>query len=131
MRRCWFAAALGLLAPGLVLAQASADWSKAQLLSVMLVDDKFVPDTLTFQHGVPYALRLENRGKELHEFTAPEFFAEAVVRDPRILANGGQDVVVQPGASVEVYLMPMMVGRYRLICADHDWAGMVGEITVR
>ena len=31
---------------------------------------------------------------------------------------------------VDVYLVPMKAGTFRLICADHDWDGMVGEITV-
>ncbi len=52
------------------------------------------------------------------------------MRDPRVLANGGKEVVVQPGAEVDVYLVPMKPGTFRLICADHDWDGMVGEITV-
>ena len=63
-----------------------------------MVDDQFVPDHLSFRHGVPYRLHLENRGKDLHEFTAPEFLADALVRDPGVLANAGQEVVVQPGA---------------------------------
>jgi plastocyanin len=29
-----------------------------------------------------------------------------------------------------VELVPLNPGSYRLICADHDWDGMVGEITV-
>ena len=63
-----------------------------------MVDDRFEPDHLSFRHGVPYRLHMENHGKDLHEFTAPEFLADAIVRDPRVLANGGKEVVVQPGA---------------------------------
>jgi uncharacterized cupredoxin-like copper-binding protein len=122
------------LIAGLVLCASahaqSIDWSKAQPVAVELVDDRFVPDKLTFQHGVPYRLHLENHGKELHEFTAPEFFAEALVRDPSALANAGQEVVVQSGASADVFFVPQRPGTYRLTCADHDWDGMVGEIKV-
>lgn len=100
-------------------------------MTVVMVDDRFQPDHLTFVHGTPYRLRLENHGKDLHEFTAPEFFAAAVVRDPRQLANGDQEIVVQPGASAEVYLEPLKAGTFHLSCADHDWDGMVGEIVVR
>jgi uncharacterized cupredoxin-like copper-binding protein len=124
------AVGLALLAPVTVRSQAAVDWSKVTPLNVMMLDDKFVPDKLTFHHGVAYELHLENHGKEMHEFTAPEFFASSVVRDPRILANGGKDVVVQPGAAADVYVMPLKPGPYSLICADHDWDGMVGEITV-
>ena len=78
-------------------AQPAVDWSTAEPVSVLMVDDRFVPDRLTFRHGVPYQLHLENHGKDLHEFTAPEFLADAIVRDPGVLANAGQEVVVQPG----------------------------------
>jgi uncharacterized cupredoxin-like copper-binding protein len=111
-------------------AQPAVDWSKAQTVVLLMVDDRFEPDHLSFQHGVPYRLHMANHGKDLHEFTAPEFLADALVRDQRLLANGGKEVVVQPGAEVDVYLMPMKAGTFRLICADHDWDGMVGEITV-
>ncbi len=110
---------------------AGIDWTQATPVDVALVDDKFVPDRLTFRHDEPYRLHLENRGKDLHEFTAPEFFAVATIRDASALANGGQDVVVQPGRAVDVFLVPRKPGTYRLICADHDWAGMVGEIIVQ
>ena len=95
-----------------------------------LLDDRFVPDHLTFHHGKPYRLHLENDGKDLHEFTAPEFFADAVVRNPDVLAQGGSEAVVQPGNAVTVDLMPINPGTFRLICADNDWDGMVGEIEV-
>ena len=66
----------------------------------------------------------------MHEFTAPEFFRATTVRDKRVLANGGIEVVVQPGKSARVFLLPRVKGEYKLTCADHDWDGMVGSITV-
>jgi hypothetical protein len=111
-------------------AQPSVDWSKPELLAVVMVDDRFVPDRLTLRHGVAYALRLENHGTDLHEFTAPEFFADSIVREPALLANGGIEVVVPQGQGVIIDLMPVAPGTFRLTCADHDWDGMVGEIVV-
>ena len=124
------ATALLLASLSFVRAQPQVDWSKAQPMNVMLIDDKFVPDHLTFRHAIPYRLHLENHGKELHEFTAPEFFAASVMHDPGVLKNGGQDIVVQPGATADVDLEPLRPGTYKLTCADHDWDGMTGEITV-
>jgi uncharacterized cupredoxin-like copper-binding protein len=112
-------------------ATLAADWSKAQIMRVEMVDNRFVPDHLTFRHGVAYRLHLENHGKDLHEFTAPDFFAEAMVRDPHKLANGGKDVVVQPGETADIDLVPQRPGQYDLRCADHDWDGMVGSIEVQ
>ena len=72
-----------------------------------MVDSKFIPDRLTFHHGTPYQLHLENHGKDLHEFTAPAFLADSIVRNPAMLANGGQEIVLQPGTSADVNLVPL------------------------
>ena len=120
-----------LTALALAPAALAADrWANAQVVTEVMVDDSFQPDHLTFHSGQPYELRLENRGKDLHEFTAPAFLRAATVRDKRLLANGGTDIVVQPGTSVRIFLIPGPKGHYDLKCADHDWDGMVGEITV-
>src|SRR5262249_2832807 len=97
----------------LLLAAASVDWSTAETIGVTMVDDRFVPDRLSLHHGRPYRLHLENRGNELHEFTAPEFLADTIVRDPSVLANGGKEVLLHPGASADLYLMPLRPGSFR------------------
>ena len=108
------------------------DWSQAQPINVLMVDDRFVPDRLTFRHGVPYQLHLENHGKELHEFTAPHSLPMRSCAIRALLANGGQDVVAAARRrGVDIYLMPLKPGTYRLTCADHDWDGMIGEIDCR
>jgi uncharacterized cupredoxin-like copper-binding protein len=104
--------------------------AQAEPLTVVMVDNRFEPDHITFHAGQPYELRLENRGKEMHEFTAPAFLKAATIRDKGKLANGGTDVVVQPGTSVSIALIAPPAGHYDLKCADHDWDGMVGNITV-
>ena len=125
----WLIVMLALLIPA-ARAQSDVDWSQAQQVNVLMVDDRFMPDQLTFHHGVPYRLLLENDGKDVHEFTAPAFIADAVVRDPGFLSEDGKEIVVQPGGVVEVELMPVHPGTFKLICANHDWDGMVGKITV-
>jgi uncharacterized cupredoxin-like copper-binding protein len=105
--------------------------SKPPVVTVVMVDDRFIPDHVEFHLGVTVRLRLENHGKDMHEFTAPEFFAATRVANPRALSNGGKEVVVQPNQTEQVVLTPTRAGEYKLICADHDWDGMVGTITVR
>nr|WP_294517125.1 cupredoxin domain-containing protein [uncultured Rhodopila sp.] len=124
--------ALALLAAfALTPAALAADpWAHAQVVTEVMVDNSFQPDHLTFHSGQPYELRLENRGKDMHEFTAPAFLKAARVRDKRLLANGGTDIVVPSGKSVRIFLIPGPKGDYDLSCADHDWDGMVGGITV-
>lgn len=110
--------------------QAADRWAQAEVVTVVMLDNRFQPGHLAFHHGKPYELRLENHGKDMHEFTAPAFFRVATVRDRRLLANGGMEVVVQAGKSARVFLLPRVKGDYKLTCADHDWDGMTGSITV-
>jgi len=120
-----------LIALALIPLAAAADpWAHAQVVTVIMVDNRFEPDHVTFQAGQPYELHLENHGKELHEFTAPAFLKAATIKDKRLLANGGTDIVVQSGKSISILLIAPPKGQYDLTCADHDWDGMVGGITV-
>lgn len=121
-------ACLGLVAAAPV--RSAPDWSKARTVTVGLLDNRFDPPNVVFHAGQPTRLVLVNRGKDMHEFTAPAFLHAAHVLDPRALSNGGGDIVVQPGQTVRVRLVPGSAGHYGLRCADHDWDGMVGSITV-
>lgn len=107
-----------------------AAWSNAQPLTVVMTEYRFTPAHLDLRQGVRYRLRLENAGAELHEFTAPAFFRAIDVANPEILTAGGQDVVLLPGEEKDVYFIARQPGHYELTCADHDWAGMVGDIAV-
>jgi len=109
---------------------ADVDWAGAQLVTVQLIDDKFVPDKLVFKQGTPYRLRLENRGEDVHEFTAPGFLATLEVRNREVLDAGGKEIALQPGQKKELYFIARRSGKYPLVCANHDWDGMDGEITV-
>jgi uncharacterized cupredoxin-like copper-binding protein len=111
-------------------AQAADEWAHPQIVTVVMVENRFQPDQLTFQQGKPYELRLENRGKDMHEFTAPAFLKAATIKDKRLLTNGGTDIVVQSGKSVQILLIAPPKGHYDLTCADHDWDGMTGGIAV-
>lgn len=100
-------------------------------INVTMIDYKFVPDRLIFQHDVRYRLHLENHGKETHEFTAPVFFATAKIDNPEVLNRQRSEIVLQPGDVKDVFLTVGKPGTYDLRCADHDWNGMVGGITVQ
>jgi uncharacterized cupredoxin-like copper-binding protein len=122
------AAQLGLLATlALGLCAAAPD---LVTLNVTMIEYQFVPDHLTFKLGVHYRLHLENHGKETHEFTAPVFFATAKIDNPGVLNREHTEVVMQPGDVKDVFLTPGKPGTYDLRCADHDWNGMTGGITV-
>ncbi len=113
----------------------AAQWAAAQpkpvMIQVVMVDYRFDPDHLTFEHDVHYQLHLENQGKETHEFTAPTFLATATIDNPDVLNREHTEVLVDPGESKDLFLTPHRPGTYDLRCADHDWNGMVGGITVK
>ncbi len=110
--------------------QTADVWANAEPVTVVMADNSFQPSQILFHAGKPYALRLENRGKNLHEFTAPGFLKASTFKDKRVLSNGGTDIVVQAGKSATVFLIAPAKGQYELTCADHDWDGMTGGITV-
>jgi len=130
MRGTWIAligAALALAGTGLA---SAADWSRSQPVAVVTVEYRFQPNRLDFRQGVAYRLHLENRGRELHEFTAPNFFRAVELGNPEVLNPERSEIVLHPGEQKDLYFVPLHPGRYRLTCSDHDWAGMTGEITV-
>jgi uncharacterized cupredoxin-like copper-binding protein len=100
-------------------------------MGVVMVDYRFEPDHLTFEHDVHYKLHLENHGKETHEFTAPTFLATATIDNPDALNREHTEVLVDPGESKDLFFTAHRPGTYDLRCADHDWNGMVGGITVK
>jgi len=108
----------------------AADWSKAKTVNVAMVEYAFKPADLTFKQGVAYRLHLDNKGKETHEFTAPDFFKAVEMRNPDVTGPDRTEIVVQPGQKKDLYFVAKQAGSYDLRCADHDWAGMVGHITI-
>ena len=124
-----FGLALGGLLLGLP-ASAASVWSTAQPVTVVASEYRFSPEKLAFKEGVAYRLRIENHGKEQHEFTAPEFFAAVEVHGAEVLNTDRTEIEIPPGATKEIHFMARRRGHYTLRCSDHDWAGMTGGITV-
>jgi uncharacterized cupredoxin-like copper-binding protein len=126
-------ATVGLLAVGLSAAGAAADidWAHAKEVDEVATDYKFVPANLQFLAGTPYRLHLSNRGNETHEFHAPQFFAAITMRDAAPLNADHTEIVLQPGQDKDLYFVAAKPGKFSLICSDHDWAGMTGEIVVK
>jgi plastocyanin len=119
-----------LLVVAALLAVAAASPSEPQTVNLTMIDYRFIPDHLIFEHDVHFRLHLENHGKETHELTAPTFFATADIDNPEALNHERTEIVMQPGETKDIFLTAHRPGTYDLLCADHDWAGMVGGITV-
>jgi len=119
-----------LLVVAALLAVAAASHSEPQTVNLTMIDYRFIPDHLIFEHDIHFRLHLENHGKETHELTAPTFFATADIDNPEALNHERTEIVMQPGETKDIFLTAHRPGTYDLLCADHDWAGMVGGITV-
>jgi uncharacterized cupredoxin-like copper-binding protein len=100
-------------------------------VTVVMTEYKFKPDHVEFQRGTRYRLHLVNSGGELHEFTAAEFFKSTTIENPEVLNADHTDVVLQPHESKDVIFTPHRKAIFNLVCADHDWEGMIGKITVK
>jgi len=109
----------------------AADRSPARTVTVVASEYQFSPAKLTFKRGVAYRLHIENHGKETHEFHALEFFKAVELGDPTVLNPDKTEIVIQPGEAKDLTFVAKRPGRYKLICSDHDWAGMTGAITVK
>jgi uncharacterized cupredoxin-like copper-binding protein len=125
-----FAVACLLVLAGLIVGAATPG-SEPRTINLTMVDYRFTPDHLVFEHDVAYRLHLENHGKETHEVTAPTFFATAKIANPDVLNRERSEIVMQPGDIKDLFLTAHRPGTYDLRCSDHDWNGMVGGITVK
>lgn len=120
------AVAIAWAAPALAM-----DRPRPRVVTVVAAEYEFSPATLTFKRGVPYRLHLENHGKELHEFHAPDFFKAVELGDAAVLNADRTEILIHPGEAKDLTFVPKKAGHYQLICSDHDWAGMTGSITVK
>ena len=111
-------------------AAAFNDRTQPRQISVVTSEYRFAPKTLRLKRGLAYRLHLENRGKETHEFTAPDFFKAIDLADASVLNADRTEIVLQPGDSKELRFVATKAGRYKLRCSDHDWAGMTGRIVI-
>jgi uncharacterized cupredoxin-like copper-binding protein len=109
---------------------AGVDWSKALPVTITTVEYAFEPNHLILRRDTPYRLHVENHGRELHELTAPDFFKAVDLRNPEVLNPEHTEIVLQPNEQKDLYFVTSRSGHYDMWCADHDWAGMTGDITV-
>lgn len=117
---------------------AAVDWSKARTVVVTLNEYAFAPDALSFEHGVPYRLTLENVGKGAHTFTSEGFFRAIAVRrvttpQSTIKTPSLVNLEVPAQQSTVIEFVPVSAGTFDLRCDEplHSTFGMTGWISVR
>jgi uncharacterized cupredoxin-like copper-binding protein len=123
-------AGLGIAASIPISGAVAADWEKAEVITVVATENVFTPSSFVFRKGVAYRLHVENHGKELHEFASPEFFRSVQIDNPAVLNADRTEIDVQPGEQKDLLFVAETPGSFKLTCPDHDWAGMIGDITI-
>jgi plastocyanin len=122
-----------ILAIVVILVLGPTSWAeegKAETVTLVGTDYVFTPNHLVFRVGSTYRLHFENRGKDLHEFTAPAFLKAIEISNPEALNQERTEIVVEAGQAKDLYFVPRQAGQFTFLCADHDWAGMTGDIVV-
>ena len=116
---------------------AALDWSKAKSVTISLSEFSFTPEKFEFQQGIPYQLRLENKGDREHDFTSEGFFKAVAVqklssRKGDVISPYLRKVVLKPKSVKELYFVAVKPGSYDLECSVflHAVFGMEGRIIV-
>ena len=118
-------------------AVAGADWSRVETVAVELSEFEFSPATLNFRRGIPYRLRLVNRGQRTHYFVAAGFFRAIAVQ--KLAAPTGEveaanlkSIALAPGTTKELFFIPVETGEFSIKCTApfHGLFGMVGRIWI-
>ncbi len=115
----------------------AANWDTMKTVTIELSEYAFTPKEITLTASQPYVVKVVNKGKVKHEFTAEDFFGLVAFRKAQdasgeFKAWAPREVEVFPGKEVELYLIPTQAGTYKLVCEieGHLEAGMSGTITV-
>lgn len=142
-------AALLLTAFGIAIAAAgcasrAADTPRATLTTVTATEFAFAPAELTLQVGPHAAVRLQNRGQLLHDWTVDAIPATAVTATGAEHSSGAGHsiapagtvplhVTADRGKSADVSFTPTQAGEYTFYCTvpGHREAGMRGRLLVR
>lgn len=111
------------------------DWARARHYDVALSEFHFNPVRITLERGQPYALRLENKGRFRHTFTAPAFFHTVVFRPGGAATEAETSGGLSLGAGevAEIEFVPLQAGTYAVECTKplHGLFGMSGDILVQ
>jgi len=106
-------------------------------------EHRFVPDTLAFETGKLYALRIDNPGAHNYYFGSQGFADAVYSRKAVVLDPSGRDLVqiygpvrrfeLKAGSSMEWWFVPVRTGTFDDLRStrSHGEAGMTGTIQVR
>jgi uncharacterized cupredoxin-like copper-binding protein len=123
---------------------SAVNWDDKTIVEVNMVEDgaalSYSPNTLTFEAGRPYVLRIINAETNGKHYFSPEgtsFYQAVATRkietaDAEYKAPFFDAVELLPGGTVDVYFIPVTAGTYDIICTitGHKEAGMTATATI-
>lgn len=115
----------------------SANWNEAERFTIEFDDNLYEPDSIELKVGKPYRITFTNVGEEAHDISGEDFFAKVFTyqvrtKDLRVKAYHLENVHINPGTSVELWLVPDGTGEFPFICTlpGHLEDGMEGGFTI-
>lgn len=119
------------------LALDTADWSKAEKITLELRDYGLTPREIRLRVGQPYRLRIFNSGKNTHYFNAEEFFhgiaahAVEIPNQAEIKADYfTQFEISRRGGELFFEFVPLRPGTYRAHCHLENHAELGVEVSL-
>ncbi|MFQ5650018.1 MAG: plastocyanin/azurin family copper-binding protein [bacterium] len=126
---------------------AGVNWDNKTEVTINMVESgqalSFSPNTLTFEAGKPYVLKVVNPAGNAskHYFATqevfPDFYKSIATRkietaDAEYKAPYFRAVELLIGGELEIFFVPVLAGEYDFLCTipGHAEAGMTGKITI-
>lgn len=121
------------------------NWDEAQTVEVSMVETPtalaFSPNELTFEAGKPYIIRITNPASNSSKhYFSPEgasFYQAVATRkietdEAEYKAPFFNEVELQIGGSLEIFVVPVLAGTYDIICIipGHKELGMTATATI-
>ncbi len=121
------------------------NWDEREVIEVTMVEDganlSFSPNTLTFEAGKPYVLRIlnpaDNASKHYFSPKGTSFYQAVATRkaqtsDAEYKAPYFDAVELKIGGVLELFFVPVIAGTFDILCTitGHEAAGMTAIVTI-
>ena len=111
---------------------------RAERLEEIRIDgaEGFSVSEINLETGTFYRLRITSDGKDEYFFSAPNFFNsiwfdQIVINDLEIKPTGIYGLEFDDKGSIDLFFVPIKMGKFKFSIPALEHSGFVGQITVR
>jgi len=111
---------------------------RAERLEEIRIDgaEGFSVSEIDLETGTFYRLRITSDGKDEYFFSAPNFFNsiwfdQIVINDLEIKPTGIYGLEFDDKGSIDLFFVPIKMGKFKFSIPALEHSGFVGQITVR